>query len=768
MDMSGRKTIAFLTSGIMDSLSEKAWKGISRAARNDDVNLIALPLKYINRDFTGLPDRYEYQYEVLAAFINENNVDGLIVAADYIGCLTTRDVLVDFMCSLPDVPTVLMASRIDGYPGVTFDNKSGIKEALSLLIEEKGITCIGMIGGPDSNSDAFERKEAYTETLKAHGIEIKDSWFVEGNLTQECRAQAMSLLKGAPELQAVFCVNDATARGFYEVMREMGLEPGVDLMVFGFDNEVSGAMMNPSLSTIDADTGELGSYAYEMLKRRMNGAETGEERIPTRFIRRDSFGAISDHDDISRRMNVLDPENINKSFDKVFYRYLADEQDDRSRLRISFIEIMRDLIEAVGSHYGDRAKMRRLLDNIKSFLMHGALDYTDKDELIPYLDKVHHEVLHRLSDYESKQYSYEMLSDIFKFIIKVENNRFVRYTEKLDNMIYSMKTLVRDSLNFSYANDLSYVELVAHLDWLDVRNAYLYILEKPVVHLQKERFEVPDTLMLKAALRDGVPESVPFAKQRVYKDDIFKNDEIPDRRSSMIIMPLYFGDTVYGIIYYDLTEMTFKNGEFLTNQLGTAARMIDVLKVNNEVQKQLEDNIAIMKQHNIELDKLSKNDLLTGILNRRGFYEKAEEMIRENRARAVDTVVSYVDMNNLKIVNDRFGHDEGDFALQTISSVLMDIIDEQGIVGRIGGDEYAFVYSGILGKRELSDRIKATFENFNRHSDKPYNISVSCGFYRIKNSGRHVTLEEAMSMADRDLYIAKQSKDNKIIKSKYA
>ena len=58
------KNIAFLTSGIMDYLSSDAWNGIKNAARNDDVNLITVPLKYIARDLNGLPDRYEYQYEI--------------------------------------------------------------------------------------------------------------------------------------------------------------------------------------------------------------------------------------------------------------------------------------------------------------------------------------------------------------------------------------------------------------------------------------------------------------------------------------------------------------------------------------------------------------------------------------------------------------------------------------------------------------------------------------------------------------------------------
>ncbi|MCR5147721.1 MAG: hypothetical protein K6C35_02010, partial [Eubacterium sp.] len=123
--MGKKKTIAFLTSGIMDSMSKEAYMGIKNAALNDNVNIIVVPLKYIGRDLSGMPDKSEYQYEVTASFLKKENVDGIIVAADYIGCLTTREVLLDFMKTLPDVPVALMASKIPGYVGATFNNKQG-------------------------------------------------------------------------------------------------------------------------------------------------------------------------------------------------------------------------------------------------------------------------------------------------------------------------------------------------------------------------------------------------------------------------------------------------------------------------------------------------------------------------------------------------------------------------------------------------------------------------------------------------------------------
>ncbi|MCR4609570.1 MAG: diguanylate cyclase [Eubacterium sp.] len=761
--MRKRKTYAFLTSGIMDSLSAEAWHGIQNACRDDDVSFIVVPVKYYGRDFSDVPDKYEYQYEITASFLTRDNIDGMIVAADYIGCLTNRETLMEFMHRLPDVPTVLLAADIEGYAGVSFDNKYGIRDALGYLIEKKQFRNIGMIGGPEGNNDAEERKQAYFECLSEHGIEFQGNWYVEGDLTERSIRAAEELLDSAPELEAIFCVNDATALALYDVMRERGLEPGVDICVFGFDNDVRGSMLNPSLSTIDASTSLLGGYSYNMLKRLVNGEKVGHETAPTRFIKRDSFG-IENESVQKTDESLFDKKNINKFFDQIFYRYKTNEFRDSSLIRNNFGILMDELIDIVNDKPVDRGRLRKYSDKVKLFLKNGALDYTDNDELIPYFDKLLAGALNRAVDQEEKRYIYEFMYRLYKQMIKIQDDKYLKYQTVFDNHMYNMKVLVRDSLKFTYANDLSYIELIAHLDWMEIEDAYIYIFDRPIAHMQQEVFTPPEKVMLKASLKNRTPESVPYNRQLIDSNDIFYNEEMRKIRNDYVVMPLYFGDSVYGIMVHNLTEMTFKNGEFLTNQLGTAARMIDILRINNEVQKQLEDNIAVMRKHNIELDKLSRNDVLTGILNRRGFRDIANGMIRDNRLLGNTTLVAYVDMNNLKIINDRFGHEEGDFSLKTISRIISDVIDDKGVVGRIGGDEYAFIYYGTLDEKELADRIRITFEDFNAGSDKPYNISVSCGFCRIDTNNPEMSLEEAMSEADRDLYIAKQNKDNRIVK----
>ena len=72
-------------------------------------------------------------------------------------------------CSLPDVPTILIATRIDGYPGVSFDNKYGIREGLEYLINELGVKNVCMMGGSETFNDAVAL--GLYEVMKERGLE---------------------------------------------------------------------------------------------------------------------------------------------------------------------------------------------------------------------------------------------------------------------------------------------------------------------------------------------------------------------------------------------------------------------------------------------------------------------------------------------------------------------------------------------------------------------------------------------------------------------
>lgn len=172
--------------------------------------------------------------------------------------------------------------------------------------------------------------------------------------------------------------------------------------------------------------------------------------------------------------------------------------------------------------------------------------------------------------------------------------------------------------------------------------------------------------------------------------------------------------------------------------------------------------VATLKENNIALDTLSKYDALTGILNRRGFFDSAEKFLQQSKDCHKDTVVAYIDMNNLKIINDRYGHDEGDFSIKKIGELLERPAADKGTVGRIGGDEFALIMTS-KDENDIAKQIYAQFQDFNQSSEKPYILTVSAGVTKICPDSS-LTLSEALTIADEKLYIEKQKRSKNVAK----
>ena len=247
--------------------------------------------------------------------------------------------------------------------------------------------------------------------------------------------------------------------------------------------------------------------------------------------------------------------------------------------------------------------------------------------------------------------------------------------------------------------------------------------------------------------------------------EIFRDSEPGKGRTSLVVLPLFSNEMLYGILLCDMTEKLFENGEFLVNQMGSAVKMLELLRANEQIQRQLEESLVTLKENNIVLDTLSKSDVLTGIMNRRGFYHEGEKLLERNKAAGERTLVAYVDMNNLKIINDRYGHDEGDFSIKLISELLTKTAAGTGLAGRVGGDEFALAMPALPSDEERAfvEQIYRRFRQYNENSEKPYNVTVSVGTCMVEADDA-LTLKEAMTLADGKLYEEKQYRVKSVAK----
>lgn len=767
-DKTRKPVIGVLVSGILDDFTEQLCQGVMTAAETRDLTVVVIPGKYLDRDVTRNPGiMYEYQYNTLFSYAAPENVDALLVAADCIGCLTTRDRLCRLMETYRGIPTVLIASKLEGYPNISYENGAGIRDGMDYLIRVLGCRRFGMIGGPDDNFDAAERKQTFLQVLEEHGIAFSPEAYIQGELTGCSEEQLADFLDRNPDLEAVVCVNDDTALGFYEALHKKGKVPGRDISVLGFDDSKAATKATPPLSSVSASPAALGQQALLSVLQLLEGKEVESILLPTKFIRRHSFCSVPEtaENGGAQAAGSLTPDRI---YDAVFYRYDRDVyQNKMAPVKAAGSALLDSILQRFSGSDSSAGSDGAILNHLNAFVDAGALRYADIDNLLSIFEQGYRLLAGRQTDPNRKQELEDLFFTMHRTVIRSMNAERDRLIERHQSQNYSMRLFVHDILTFEKGNDQSYCHLLWHLNWMNINNAFLYVYEKPILHLNGERFVPPDRLCLKAVFRDGAVSMVPSLKQSVSVKDLYRNDFMdPDKRYRLVLLPLFSSEMLYGLLLCDLADSIYEDGEFMVNQMASAAKMIYLLLNNEQIQQQLEDNLVTLRENNIVLDALSKSDGLTGILNRRGFEDSAEHLLSLNRSAGRETLVVYVDMNNLKIINDRYGHEEGDFSLHLIAGILSGIMkDMGGIAGRIGGDEFAcaVTYEGEDDGRDLLDHIYGAFDSFNRTSSKSYNITVSAGCCLVDSAGS-LSLAEALSTADEQLYHVKHLRTREVEK----
>jgi diguanylate cyclase (GGDEF)-like protein/PAS domain S-box-containing protein len=160
-----------------------------------------------------------------------------------------------------------------------------------------------------------------------------------------------------------------------------------------------------------------------------------------------------------------------------------------------------------------------------------------------------------------------------------------------------------------------------------------------------------------------------------------------------------------------------------------------------------------------ELRDLSLVDELTKVYNRRGFLTLAEQQMKVAHRTRKEMALYYVDLDDLKKINDSFGHEEGDAALAETAEVLRDAFRDSDIIARIGGDEFAVLAIDVAeGKvTALARRIRERLQTRNSRPGISYPLSFSLGISRYDPDSA-CALQELLVQADSRMYKEKLSK----------
>lgn len=184
---------------------------------------------------------------------------------------------------------------------------------------------------------------------------------------------------------------------------------------------------------------------------------------------------------------------------------------------------------------------------------------------------------------------------------------------------------------------------------------------------------------------------------------------------------------------------------------------LNLLRQAHSIIEQFETRIKEQEIRISELQKLSTTDELTGLVNRRGIFRSFErELDRVNRGLSEGGLLVMIDLDNFKVINDKFGHDAGDAALHLVASALNADCRKMDIIGRLGGDEFVMLFVNTTRKEAL-ERAQSLIQKLNNlsfiwHSTEiPLRASLGLKEYR-KGS----TIHQIFAAADADMYDSKK------------
>ncbi|MBR1752076.1 MAG: GGDEF domain-containing protein [Ruminococcus sp.] len=746
-----RYVIGIMIANIVDPFSNQAACGAISAAEELDADLIIIPGKYIcETSFQNEDTTYEYQYNNLFAYAGERNLDAVCVCTGTIAYANTDEEKKAFLDRIgKNIPVISIASKLDGYEYVVFDNAGSVRDAANYIIKENGAKKVAMLSGYVSNSDYKERLDGYMQALEDNGIAFDEDLVCFANPSRACKGDLERLLDKHPDIDGLICSNDDMCLAVYEVCADRGMRIGSDIFVVGFDDMDYSEKLDPPLASVRASAEYLAYRAVKNAVDLLEGRQIETRNVPTRFIPRGSCGY---HGRRKNDVEMLINYGGEERFKKMIY-FMYDGTDIcYDTYIVRNMRVVYDLIT-------DLEAGRELTDDKVSDVLEAVgkmMDY--HKEYFLFLKNIHvmadgiyDSLCEKNLSENSKKNLENLYLEIYRLISRDIGAQISQAGERSIDLLRRSNIVVRDTLTIDGTGDKAFADILKRLPLLEVNSSYLYLLPEPARFRPGDKMYDISRWRFVAYQRFDDIFTVPERDRDIKIDNLFKNRYLTDgNRHTLVMADLFSGENQFGILLVELKKQFFEYLEFICYQFGAAVKILSLIG-------ELERHMNELHEDNAALKDISRADELTGLLNRRGFNDESKLIAEKYKNSGGYAVLVFADLDYLKFINDKYGHDEGDFALRASADILRHIFRSTDIIGRTGGDEFNVL--AIVNEPGLEEKIlarkKACVDEVNATSGKPYRIDLSMGIYQFECS-KLDDLSDAIKQADNRLYEVKR------------
>lgn len=237
---------------------------------------------------------------------------------------------------------------------------------------------------------------------------------------------------------------------------------------------------------------------------------------------------------------------------------------------------------------------------------------------------------------------------------------------------------------------------------------------------------------------------------------------------SVLCVPLISRGEILGAVYVENRTVSnlFREEdlELLEYFSAQAAVSIENAILNQELETRVEARNIELAHANAKLQELAITDALTGVFNRRHFFRLAERELARAQRYKTPLSAMMLDLDHFKRINDHYGHLVGDRVLQVVAECMRENIREFDILGRYGGEEFAFILpnTGLSGACENANRICEMIDSLIVQGDRgEVSITASLGVAHLVDVN-DISIEELLDYADQALYAAKKAGRNRV------
>lgn len=755
-----RPTIGFQLSNFHERYGYQLWPGVFDVTQEKDSNLLVFPGEALYS-----PYGYEYQHNLIYDFINAHNVDALVMASGTLCNYLSKKEVENFYSRFSFLPMVSIGIKIEGIPSVIVDNKSGMKEAVTHLIQQHRFRKIAFIRGPVNNQEAEERFLAYTEALTEHGIPVDQNLIATGNFAPSSGMEAIRFLldKKKCDIEAVVVANDDMALGVLDELNSRGISVPRDIAVVGFDDIEEIQYHTTPLTTVRQPLYEQAKKATEIAIDMIEGKEVPDTVIlPTKLVVRTSCGCFSptimlfDSDGHQKASPDKEKEKILAKVATSISTYAVDskrisgwvehlvellgEKEMNEKTSTDFLQKLNEALSEEIKKEGDISVWQNIITIIRNFSISGLTA----------------DSLRRAEDLFQK--SRLLIAE------KMELEQALRRMRIERSFDYLMVSVIQKLISTLYVEELMDT-IAGELPNLRIKSCYVCLFQAELQRKKDDHeWELPEWSELAMAYDESGKLQIGSDRRYFYSKNMLPDGILPSkRRYSMVVKPLFFREDQLGFIIFELNQKKEVNTfETLRLQISSALKGSLLFRDRKKAEEKLFEALKNLEESNIKLQNLSQKDELTGLYNRRGFLTMATQNINLAARMRKNGLLFYADLDGLKRINDTYGHTEGDIAIIKTAKILKKTFRDADILARLGGDEYVILAidtpAGFM--ENLRKRLDKNLESYNNSSGKLYKISISMGAAPFNHSDVK-TIEELMVEADHVLYDQKKERKAK-------